>query len=128
MSQVTGAMSINDSALAAKSFSPVKVTPEETIFAEKTVLSQVGWKQITVRFSPASAKRQTSRIDFDLDMPVTQTVNGIVSLAYTLRYRSYAVIPTQATQLERYDAYAFFTGGLNVAGPKAVFRDLDPLY
>jgi len=130
MSQITGALSINNGAATpvAKSFAPERVAPESSVFTERTPAVSAGFPKLAVRYSAASAKRTTNRVDLDVDLPVLQTVNGINSVAYTGRFRGYFVIPDTMTALERADLHAFVANALQNTQVKAVVKDLDPMY
>lgn len=130
MSQVTGPIVINDGQATpvAKTFAVAKVSPESSSFEERTSGVAAGYKVLSIRTSRASAKRPTHRVDIDLDFPVLSTVNGVSSLAYTGRVRSYFVIPDQMTAAERADIQAFFANALDNAIVKATVKDLDPPY
>lgn len=130
MSQITGALSINNGAATpvAKSFAPVEVAPVRSVFAEKTATVSAGFTNLTVAYSPASSKRSTNRIDLSLDYPVLMTVNGVSSVAYVGRFKGYFVIPDTMTAGERADLHAFVANALQNTQIKGVVKDLDPLY
>ena len=130
MSQVTGALTINDGAATpvAKTFSPERVTPELTTFTERTASSSAGFARLGIGFSPASSKRATNRIDISLDLPVLQTVNGVSSVAYVGRFKGYFVVPDVMTASERANLAAYVANALDATSVRAVIKDLDPLY
>lgn len=130
MSQVTGSLSINNGAATpvAKSFAPERVAPENTVFTERSAAVSAGFTRLAIRYSAASAKRASNRVDVDLDLPVLTTVNGVSTVAYTGRFKGYFVLPDQMTAAERADMHAFVANGLNNAVIKGVIKDLDPLY
>lgn len=74
MSQVTGALNINNGAATpvAKSFAPEQVTPALTTFTERSAASSVGFLRLGVGFSAANSRRPTNRVNVDFDMPVMQ--------------------------------------------------------
>lgn len=130
MSQVTGALSINNGAATpvAKSFAPERVAPDLATFTERSAAVSAGFPRLSVQYSPASSKRATNRIDLGLDLPVLQTVNGVSSVAYVGRFKGYFVIPDTMTAAERADLAAFVANALDVTSIRAVVKDLDPLY
>jgi hypothetical protein len=130
MSQITGALTINNGAATpvAKSFAPERVAPEASVFTERSAAASAGFTKLAIRFSAASSKRATNRIDVDLDYPVLATVNGVNSVAYVGRFRGYFVAPDVMTAAERADLHAFVANALNHATIKAVVKDLDPMY
>lgn len=130
MSQVTGPLTINDGLATpvARSFSPVAVSPGLSVFAEKSSAASSGYKKLTISASMADGKRQTNRIDVNLDMPVTETVNGIPTVTRTARFKGYFVIPDACTTAERSDLVAFVANSFDNSQLRAVIKDLDPLY
>ncbi len=130
MSQVTGALTINNGAATpvAKTFSPERVAPELSTFTERTATSSAGFVRLGVAFSSASSKRNTNRIDVSLDLPILQTINGVSSVAYVGRFKGYFVIPDVMTAAERADLAAFVANALDNTQVRAVIKDLDPLY
>lgn len=130
MSQITGALTINDGAAspAAKTFSPERVAPELSTFTERSASASAGYVRLGVAFSPASSKRATNRVDISLDLPVLQTVNGVSSVAYVGRFKGYFVVPDVMTSAERANLVAFVANALDNAQVRAVIKDLDPLY
>lgn len=130
MPQISGPLSINNGAATpvAKSFAPEGVSPAESSFTERSAAVSAGFTRISVRYSKASSSRPTNRVDFDLDLPVLSTVNGISTVAYVGRFKGYFVLPDQMTAAERADLHAFVANGLANTTVKAVVKDLDPMY
>lgn len=130
MTQVTAPLSILDGQATpvAKSFAPERVSPDSSIFTERTSGISAGFKRITVRFSPANSKRATNRVDVDVDLPVLSTVNGVSTVAYVGRFKGYFVIPDTMTAGERADLAAFAANSFDNALIRGVIKDLDPMY
>lgn len=130
MSQITGSLTINDGQATpvAKTFSPERVAPDSSIFTERTAGVSAGFKKLAVRYSAASAKRPTNKVNVDLDFPVLQTVNGVSSVAYAGRFRGEFTLPDVMTAAERADMHAFVANALDLTQVKAVIKDLDPMY
>jgi hypothetical protein len=128
MSQVTGALTIADGAAANKTFAPMQVAPALSIFAEKTAGISAGYISLSIGLSNASAARVTNRVDYNLNYPVIQTVNGVSSVASTGLFKGYFVIPDTWDVTLRGNLHAFVANGLDVAIVKAVIKDLDPMY
>lgn len=130
MSQVTGALTINNGAATpvAKSFAPEQVAPSLSTFTERTATSSAGFVRLGVGLSPAKSGRPTNRVDVTLDMPVLQTINGVNTVAYVGRFKGYFVIPDTMTAAERADLAAYVANALDVTAVRAVIKDLDPLY
>jgi len=130
MSQVTSSLTIDDGAATpvAKTFAPMRVAPDESIFTERSSGVSAGFTRLRVATSPAKNGRPTNRIDYDLDYPVLATVNGVSTVAYTLRFKGYFVIPDVATAAERANLAAYVANGLDNTQIRSVIKDLDPLY
>lgn len=130
MSQITGALTINNGAATpvAKSFAPERVAPESSIFTERSAAVSAGFTKLGIGFSAASSKRPTNRVDYSVDFPVLQTVNGVSTVAYKGLFKGYFVIPDNMTATERADFHAFVANGMAHSQIKAVIKDLDPLY
>lgn len=128
MSQVTGALTIADGAGANKTFAPMQISPGYSQFAEKTAGLQAGYIRLDVLMSQPSANRPTARVDFNLTLPLIQTINGVSSVASTGLFKGYFVIPDTWSQSLRKDLRAFVANALDVALLKATIEDLDPLY
>lgn len=130
MPQVTGNLTINNGAATpvAKTFAPVRIAPELSLFAEKTSGISAGFTVLSVKSSPSSNQRSTDRVDVDLDLPILSAIGGVSAVAYTLRFKSYFVIPKNATAGERADLAAYAANALANAVVKAPIKDLDPLY
>lgn len=130
MPQITGPLSINDGLATpvARSFAPERVSPEASIFTERTSGISAGFKRLTIRYSAASSKRQTNRIDIDLDFPVLSTVGGVSTVAYVGRFKGYFVVPDTMTSAERADLAAFVANALDNTQVRGIVKDLDPLY
>lgn len=130
MSQITGNLTINNGAATpvAKTFSPERVSPDLSVFTERSAASSAGFIRLGLAYSPASSKRRTTRVDVTLDMPVLATANGVSSVAYTGLFRGYFVVPDVMTAAERADLAAFVANSLDNTQIRAVVKDLDPLY
>lgn len=130
MSQITGPLSINNGAgtPVAKSFAPERVAPDNSVFTERSAAVSAGFYKLSIRYSPASAARNSNRVDIDLDLPVLSTVNGVSTVAYVGRFKGYFVLPDVMTAAERADMRAFVANALDNSQILAVIKDLDPLY
>lgn len=130
MSQITGPLTISDGAATpvARSFAPMRVAPEQSVFSEKTSGIAAGYVDLEVKFNPASTQRPTNRIDVAVTLPVLSTVNGISTVAYTGLFKGYFVVPDVMTAAERANLHAYVANALNHATVKAVVKDLDPMY
>lgn len=124
------AITINDGQATpvATTFNPVAVTPALSSFADRSAGIALGFRQLQVRNTFASGKSTVNRSRFDVAIPVTQTVNGVTTVAYTLRAKVEFILPDGSTDANRKDLYAFVSNGLTNTLIRGAMRDLDPLY
>lgn len=130
MTQVTGPLTINDGAATpvAKSFAPLRIAPELSIFTERSAVIPAGYPKLSVALDAASSKRATNRVDISLSLPVVQTVNGLPTVTKTGLFKGYFVVPDTFEAADRANLHAYVANALQNAQLKAVIKDLDPLY
>lgn len=91
-----------DSTPANHTFEPVQVAPSLTIHSEHGVAATPpGELSFSTGLSLANSQRSTDRITIRFVYPVEQTVDGVVSVAYTMRANLDVIIPSQATNAQR---------------------------
>lgn len=124
------AVTINDGQATpvAVTFSPEVITSDVASFADRTAGVAVGFRRLSVSNKFAKGGSKVNRAKYAVDYPVTSTVNGVTTVAYTLRATVDLILPDQATQLERNNLFAFLSNGINHASIKGSLRDLDPQY
>ena len=113
---------------AAHTFAPQLISPEKSTFVDRDADTSAGQKQLVLSFSPANASRSTNRIGVRLNMPIEQTIDGVVSVAYTARFDGSIVVPDQMTQAQRDDLGAYIQNALADAVINAYVTDLEPVY
>lgn len=130
MSQVTGPLSIMNGAATpvAKSFAPAAVSPDRSLFTERSSASSAGFLKLEVQSSFANGNRKTNRIDINFDMPVVEVVNSLSQITRVGRFKGYFVIPDTMTDLERADLAAYVANALDNPQIRSVIKNLDPLY
>lgn len=109
-------------------FNPESVTPDSSIFVDRSSGVAAFFRRLTVRYSPASGTRKTVRTSYDVSVPVTATVDGVSTVVRTLRAKVDVILPDGSTDAERKDLYAFLKNGLANALIQGNLRDHDPLY
>jgi hypothetical protein len=121
---------INDGAATpvATTFAPESVTPALSTFADRTSGTSIGFRRLTVSTQFASGKQVVNRGKFSIAYPIISTVNGVSTVAYTLRANVEVILPDASTVAERNNLYAFLKNGLANALVTGALRDLDPLY
>jgi hypothetical protein len=112
----------------ATTFGPEEVAVGQASFVDRTPGVSLGFRRLTVQFKPARGASKVNRGKYFVEMPVTQTVNGITSAAYTLRATVDVILPDQSTVAERNDLFAFLQNGLSNALVRGAVRDLDPIF
>lgn len=124
------AIVINDGAATpvATTFNPESVTPAVSVFADRASGTAVSFRRLRVGTSFANGKSTVNRAKYSVEIPITQTVNGVTTVAYTLRANVDVILPDGATDAQRKDLFAFLKNGLAHALIQGACRDLDPLY
>jgi len=112
----------------AVTFAPEAVTPALSSFSDKSAGVSLGFRRVKISNTFANGKSVVNRARMDVELPVTQTVNGIVSQAFILRARVDFILPDGATDANRKDIFAFTKNALSNALVQGALRDLDPLY
>lgn len=114
MPALNSSVSINDGQATpvAHSFIPVKVSPDETILQERSSSTPLGYKTLSVRFSPASAKRNTYRANVKLVSPIVETVGGVNVITGSFITDCSFVVPNNSTVQQRKDQLAYFLNSL----------------
>lgn len=123
-------ISVNNGAATpvAVVFNPENQNSGVTTFADRTSGIALGFRRLTVSNKFASGSAVVNRAKYAVEVPVLQTVNGVTTLAYTLRANVDVILPDAATDAERKDLYAFLANGLSNALVRGALRDLDPIY
>lgn len=129
MAQAT-AITINDGQATpvAVTFNPEQVTPALSVFADRAAGISSGYRRLKVRSSFATGKSVVNRAQLDIEYPVLQTVNGVSTVAYTLRGKVEVIEPDQCTDAERKNLYAFIKNALANPLIQGALRDYDPLF
>lgn len=131
MPNISAALTINNGAAAAKTFSIQRVNPERSVFEEKTAAASgnpAGFTRLTVMTSSASAARPTYKVRVDVDLPTLVTSDGIETVSRTALFRGEFTIPATSSQTERDNLAAYVINALSHASVKPVFQNLDPMY
>lgn len=124
------ALTINDGQATpvAVTFSPESVTSDVATFADRSAGVAIGFRRVNISNKFASGNSKVNRAKLSIDYPVTTLVNGVTTVAYTLRATVDVILPDQATDAERKNLYAFLSNGLANTQLRGALRDLDPLY
>ncbi len=130
MAQISAPLAIQNGAATpvAKVFAPERVSPESSVFTERTSGISAGFPRLTVAYSAANSKRATNRVDISLDLPVLSTVGGVSTVAHVGRFKGYFVIPDTMGASDRADLAAFVANAFDNANIRGVVKDLDPMY
>jgi len=124
------AITINDGQVTpvATTFNPESVTPGLSSFAERSSGIAIGYKRIKVSNVFASGKSTVNKGRVTIEYPVTALVNGVTTVAYTLRADVSYVLPDASTTAERKNLHAFVKNALAHSLIQGAMQDLDPLY
>lgn len=109
-------------------FAVEQATPALASFADRASGTAAGFRRIKVSNRFASAKTPINRSKITIEYPVLQTVNGISTVAYTLRFSGEFILPDSATDLDRKNLFAFTRNSLGLPPVQSALRDLDPFY
>ncbi len=130
MAQINAPLALKNGAATpvAKSFAPERVSPELSVFTERSAGMSAGFPRITAGYSAANSRRPTSRVDLSLDLPVLGTVGGVTSVANVGRFKGYFVIPDTMDAANRADLHAYVVSLVSDALVLNMVRNLDPAY
>jgi hypothetical protein len=112
----------------AVAFQPESVTSTEATFADRTSGIALGFRRLSVSNKIAKGTSKVNRAKYAIEYPVTTSVNGITTVAYTLRATVDVILPDASTALERNNLYAFVKNGLANTLVQGALRDIDPLW
>jgi hypothetical protein len=90
--------------------------------------TSAGQMQLIAGISPASAARQTDKVNVRFNMPLEHTVDGIVKVSSTARAKLEVVVPDEWSQANRDDLAAFVVNTLADLNIRGLIEDLDPLF
>lgn len=121
---------INDGAATpvATTFNPEDITSGVSNFVDRLSGVAIGFRRLVVGTKFAKGSSKVNRTSYSVDYPVTQVVDGVTVVAYTLRAKLEMIHPDQATTAERNNLYAFVQNGLSNTLIRGALRDLDPIY
>lgn len=109
-------------------FVPMSVTPGRTVLVNRESDTSAGQMQLIVGFDPAKVSRKTNRVSIRFNLPVEQTVDGVVKVAYVARFSADVVLPEEMTQAQRDDLAAYIKNALADSVVNGIISDLDPIY
>jgi len=112
----------------AVAFTPEDISSGLAVFADRSPGVSIGFRRLNVGYKPAKGASRVNRSKLAIEMPVTTTVNGVTTVAYTLRANVDIILPDASTGAERNDLYAFLQNGLGNALVRGALRDLDPIW
>lgn len=131
MPNITADLSIANGAAVAKTFNIVQVSPDDSLFVEKTNSvngTPTGFTRLRVRSSAPTATRATYIAKIDVDHPKVATVDGVDKQVYSCGFRGEFFIPAAATQTDRDNLVAYVINALNHASVKPVIQSLSPMF
>lgn len=119
---------LQNNAAANVTFTPESVSPALSVFVDRTAGVALGFNRLRIGTQFAQGKSVVNKSRYSVELPVTQVVDGVTRVAYTLRANLELILPDLATDTNRKDLYAFVKNGLANALITGAMRDLDPLY
>lgn len=130
MPAITTNLTIADGAATpvVRVFNPERISPELSVFVDRSAEIPAGFPRLTVRFSAANGKRPTTRIDIDFDLPVTVPVDGALAVQHIGRFKGYFVIPDTMTAANRAHLHKLVVNSINHSTVREVVQDLSPMF
>jgi hypothetical protein len=93
-------------------FAPVKRDGVRLTFLNKVGTVVGAFKAMSLAYDMRNAKRKTDKVNFDLDIPLERTENGIVMATNVVRVRCAFTIPEIITDAERTVVYNLTKNGV----------------
>lgn len=112
----------------ALTFAPEAVAPARSSFAERTAGVALGFIRLVVSNTFATGKSTVNRARLSVEYPITTSVAGVTTVAYTLRANVELILPDGATDAQRKNLFAFTKNALGNTLIQGAMRDLDPIY
>ena len=109
-------------------FAVEQATPALSSFADRACGTAAGFRRVKISNRFSSPRTPVNRSKITIECPVLQTVNGISTVAYTLRFNGEFILPDVATDTDRKNIFAFARNSLGLPPVQAALRDLDPFY
>ena len=109
----------------AVTFTPVKASPELSVWKDRRLAKFAYWPEVTISTELPTTKRNTTRAQLRVAVPVVDAVTGLVT--DTIRGSVDFIIPQTAAASDVNNAYAWLTNGLANALLKSAMRDCDPI-
>lgn len=119
------AITLNNMAAVAKTFTPVVVSGDTVIFEDLTASTVSQRNRVVTRPGRFTKTRPTNRPFMGFELPIVRTINGVPTVVGTNRINIEGIFSVDATATENQDIWAFAWNGLNQALLKAQFRDAD---
>lgn len=118
-----------DSIPANHTFSPAEIDSANALFTEKTLsLTSAGQEGLRLKFSRGNSGRPTDRLEFRLDLPYEQTVDGVTTVYDTARMVTTITIPQTATVTQRANFMALIQALFNHTVIEGYIEDLEPVW
>ncbi len=109
-------------------FRPVSVERGQTLLVNEESASSAGQMNLILSYDRRKPSRPTDRIRVQLNIPIEQTVDGVVKVAHTARFDGSFVLPEELTAAQRDDLAAFARNALSDAIIAGYVENLDPMY
>lgn len=129
MGQITSIVLANGAATPVNvTFSPLPSAAGVTSFVDRTSNVLEGMARVSQSYSEPTNQRKTTKTRLTVELPITETVNGVPTVTKVHRADVTLIFAPMSTDSERKDLFAFTVNALNNALLKAAMRDNDPLY
>lgn len=121
-------IAISDSTPTSHDFGPRGENGSAFVFKNTEAATGAGQMSLALSLSDASPSRPTHKALITIAVPVEQTVDGVTTVAYTLRFKGEFIIPEEATATQRADLLAYASNALAHADVKGYVEDLEPVW
>lgn len=111
-----------------KTYVPVAVSPEKSLFVDRSSTTSAGNPKLVLGLSSATAQRPTNRVSYRFEMPVEYTADGITLVRDVPRAITDVVLPDAMTSAERTVFWTLYLNQLANATVKGYVLSLEPCW
>lgn len=120
---------IADSVPANHTFEPVEISPSNSLFLERTIPSTAaGFEGLRLQFTRSASGRPTDRVGVRLDVPIEQTIDGIVSVHSVARFSGTITLPDSMSGTQRLNFATMLQNIFANSVVKGYVSNLAPVY
>lgn len=121
-------IALNDSSAISHDFVPISVNGQQSVLANGEADTGAGEMTIVLQMDRANGNRPTDRVKYRFNMPIEQTVDGVVRVNDTARAEVNIILPESLSTTQRADFAAYVANLLNNSLVSGYVEDLEPLF